>query len=89
MSQFNRKFIKIMCWLGILIADFMVYLILALLLMGYEDSWNGSKGAMWSLESMDASEKALYILYIGWYVINFVFVIFFLRKLYPKLNKRI
>ena len=42
------RFIDIIYWLALLAADFFVYIVLGLLLMGYEDSYDKSKGELWS-----------------------------------------
>ena len=39
-------------WIVILILDYAVFVVLGLLLMGYEDFYDGSKGEYWSLASM-------------------------------------
>jgi len=39
-----------------------------MILMGYEDFWDDSRGEIWTLETMNLRQKAAYIL---WYVPNF------------------
>ena len=42
----------------------------SLILMGYEDFWDESKGEYWSLQSMTLDQKVAYLL---WYVVHFPF----------------
>ena len=53
-------FIDVIHWLAIIGADLFVYIVLGLLLMGYDDNYDSSKGEYWSLESMDSTEKIIY-----------------------------
>ena len=50
--------------------DLAIYGILGLLLMDYDDFYDESKGAYWSLESMNTPQKATYIGLNIWHVIN-------------------
>ncbi|GJM36557.1 MAG: hypothetical protein DHS20C18_55580 [Saprospiraceae bacterium] len=56
--------------IGVIIADLIVYIILGLLLMNYDDFYEESKGEYWSLASMTTTEKATYIGFEVWNVIN-------------------
>ena len=46
---------------GIVVADVIIYIVLGLLLMNYEDNYSESEGEYWSLASMTTSEKITYI----------------------------
>ena len=76
------RFIDIIYGLAIIGADLIVYIFLGLLLMGYDDNWNSSKGEYWSWNSMNATERLIYICYIIWNIINVIGVVYFIRKIY-------
>jgi len=54
-------------WIGLLIIfiDLAIYIFLGLVILGYEDFYDESKGESWSLTSMTFGQKAAYI---GWYI---------------------
>jgi len=71
-NYLTRRAISIICWLTIIVADISVFVILGLLLMGYDDFYDSSKGEYWTLASMNTTEKTVYICYNIWMVINIV-----------------
>ena len=78
------RFIDIIYWLAIIGADLFVFIILGLLLMGYDDSYDISKGEYWSLSSMNSKEKLIYICYNGWIVLNIIVLVYIIRKIYKR-----
>jgi len=48
---------NILIAIDIILLDIAVYIFLGLMLMGYEDFYDESKGEYWSLESMTLDEK--------------------------------
>ncbi|WP_298507183.1 hypothetical protein [uncultured Maribacter sp.] len=54
--------------------DLAIYVVLGLLLMDYDDFYDESKGAYWSLESMTTSQKTTYIGLNIWHVINVIII---------------
>lgn len=74
---------KIFIWLCIISLDLIVYFILAMLLMQYDDFYDESKGTYWSLESMDFGQKINYIGLNLWHLINLIvigYVIYRVKK---------
>lgn len=63
---------KVFLVLGFVIVDIGIYIFLGLLLMSYDDFYNESKGAYWSLASMTTFEKSVYISLIIWNIINWI-----------------
>jgi hypothetical protein len=63
---------KISIIIAFIITDIAVYIFLALLLMGYDDFYDESKGVYWSLASMNLFEKTVYISLIIWNTINWI-----------------
>jgi len=84
-SQFGIKYILI--WLAIIIFDILVFIILGLLLMNYDDFYDSSKGDYWSLVSMNSTEKIIYICYNAWIVLNIIGLLYIGRKLYRKQSR--
>jgi len=62
--------------IGILIIlfDLIVYVILGLLLMNYDDFYEESKGVQWSLESMSITDKMTYFGLQFWHLINIALI---------------
>jgi len=78
---------NIIIGLGIIIIDLFVYIFLGLMLMDYDDFYDESKGAYFSLESMTFWQKVTYISLHFWYVINIIFIVFLVYKLIVKVKK--
>ncbi len=80
------RIIDIFIGLAIIAADIFVYIIFGLLLMGYDDSWDSSKGEYWSLASMNNSEKIIYLGLGAWNIINIVGAIYIGQKIYKRIK---
>lgn len=78
---------QILIWLAIIAFDIFVFIILGLLLMNYDDFYDSSKGEYWSLASMNSTEKAVYICYNVWIVINIIGLIYIGYKIFGKLRE--
>mgnify|MGYP000997372314 CR=1 FL=1 len=76
------RFIDIIHFFAIIGADLIVYMVFGLLLMGYADNWDSSKGAYLSWSSMNANEKLIYVCYLIWNFINVLGVFYIIRKIY-------
>ncbi|QTD37011.1 hypothetical protein JL193_12880 [Polaribacter batillariae] len=75
--------------LGVLfiIFDIIIYLIIGLKLLIYEDFYDKISGPYWSLESMTISEKIAYIGFCAWWVLNILLVIFIGYKIFKTFQK--
>lgn len=82
--KWKIRFIDIIFAIAIIGADLFVYIILGLLLMGYDDNYEISKGAYGSWASMNASEKAVHVCFLTWNAVNLLGLIYFIRKNYVK-----
>ena len=78
---------SIIKWVVILVLDYSVFVILGLLLMGYEDFYDESKGEYWSLSSMTTFQKCVYIFWNFWWLLNAIFLIKILWSSWKKLRK--
>lgn len=56
MAKFKIRFVDIVYGVAIIGADLFVFILLGLLPMGYDDSYDSSKGEYWSLASMHSTE---------------------------------
>ncbi|MBS1570836.1 MAG: hypothetical protein JST62_00360 [Bacteroidetes bacterium] len=86
MVKTKIRLIDIIYWLAIIAADIFVFLIIGLLLMGYDDSYDNSKGEYWSLASMNTTEKIIYICYNAWIILNIIGLAYIGRKIYRRLK---
>lgn len=68
----NTTLKNILITIGIIILNISVYVFFGLMLMNYEDFYDESKGAYWSLESMTLNEKFYYIGFQIWNVLNLI-----------------
>ena len=67
--------------IGLTITDLAVYIFLGLMLMSYDDFYDESKGAYFSLESMTFWQKINYISLNLWHLINLIFIGFLVYKI--------
>ncbi|PIV49894.1 MAG: hypothetical protein COS19_06285 [Flavobacteriaceae bacterium CG02_land_8_20_14_3_00_34_13] len=87
MVKTKIRFKQILIWLAIIAVDIFVFIILGLLLMNYDDFYDSSKGEYWSLASMNPKEKALYICYNIWVVLNIIGLTYIGNKIYRKISE--
>ncbi len=77
---------NILIGIGLIIFDLAVYIYLGLMLMNYDDFYDESKGAYFSLESMTFWQKVNYISLNLWYLINIIFIVFLVYKIVIELK---
>ncbi|MFT3679101.1 MAG: hypothetical protein QM791_02440 [Ferruginibacter sp.] len=75
-------------FLGLIIADFFIFLTLGLLFMSYDDNYNESKGKYLSFESMSRFELAIYITINVWFLINAAVILFAGFKIYNRVKMK-
>ena len=68
----------------IIIIDLAIYLFLGVMLMSYDDFYDESKGAYFSLESMTNAQKINYIGFNIWGIINLIVIVFIIYRLIKK-----
>ena len=86
MVKTKIRFVDTVYCLAIIGADLFVYIILGLLLMGYDDNYDSSKGEYWSLESMNSTEKLIYFALQVWNILNLIGVFFIGHRLYKRIK---
>ncbi len=87
MVKFKIRFVDVVYGIAIFGADLFVFILLGLLLMGYEGSYDSSKGEYWSLASMNSTEKIIYICYNAWIILNMIGLVYLGRKIYRRTKK--
>jgi phage shock protein PspC (stress-responsive transcriptional regulator) len=87
----NRKlfWLRIIVIAAVVIIDLSVYIFLGLLMMGYDDTYNSSKGEYWSWESMTKPEKTIVVLMQFWNAFNIALVIYILWRLFRRYKNKI
>ena len=80
------RLIDIFYWLAIIGADIFVYIVLGVLQMDYDDSYDSSKGEYWSLASMNKLQLTFYFLLQLWNILNIIGLIFIGRKIYKRIK---
>lgn len=83
------SFKNVLIGIGLIIFDLAVYIFLGLMLMNYDDFYDESKGAYWSLESMTFWQKINYISLNIWCLINIIFIGFLVYKIVIEIAIRI
>lgn len=78
---------NIFIWTGIILIDLVVYVILGMLLMQYDDFYDESQGAYWSLESMNFWQKVNYVGLNLWHLINLILIGYLIYRFIRKLRK--
>ncbi len=64
--------------------DFVLWIIIGLIILNYEDFYDESKGEYFSLSSMTTVEKIAYFSYYLWIVLNIILIIYFAYCLIKK-----
>lgn len=70
MAKKTFRFIDFVYLVAIILVDVSVYIVLGLFLMGYDDTYDSTKGEYWSLSSMNNQEKVFYIAINVWNVLK-------------------
>lgn len=82
MAGYNIRLLDILYGIANLAADLFVLGLLGVLLMGYEDAYDGSKGEFWSWTSMSPADKMVYCSCIVWILLHLLGLVYFVRWLY-------
>ena len=84
MTKIKVRFIDIIYCLTIIGADIFIYIVFGLLLMGYDDSYDSSKGEYWSWTSMTFNEKFISVGLQTWNIINIAVLIYIAYRIYKR-----
>jgi hypothetical protein len=71
---------KVIYLVVLAIMDLIVYIVLGLLMMGYDDTYDESKGAYWSWQSMNTHERLISSAFLIWNLINIIAIIFLIYR---------
>ena len=86
MTKIKVRFIDIIYCLAIIGADIFIYIVFGLLLMGYDDSYDTSKGEYWSWTSMTFNEKLISVGLQTWNIINIAVLIYIGYRIYKRIK---
>lgn len=77
-------------FIGLIIAfvDIVIYIFLGLVLLGYEDFYDESKGEYWSLASMTLGQKVAYICWHIWFAINILLILYIIIRFVKQIKDR-
>lgn len=84
MTKKPFRHIHLVYLLMALLLDLAVYMVLGLLLMAYDDAYDGSKGGYWSFAGMNTEEKVFYIAINAWNILNVIGVSCLLYRIFKK-----
>ena len=80
------RFIDFVYLVAIILFDVAIYIILGLFLMGYDDTYDSSKGEYWSYASMNNQEKVFYIAINVWNVLNIVGLAYLVYRIFRRIK---
>jgi hypothetical protein len=80
--------IDIIYFISIVAFDILIFFVLGLLFMSYDDNYDNTKGKYMSLKSMTTFEIIIYALIKIWWLINFFLVARFSIKFYKKISTK-
>lgn len=79
------KFSKIITIVFLTIFDLFVFIFCGTFMMGYDDSYSETQGDYFSFSSMKMEHKIVWGFYNFWIVLNAVFLLYIMYKIYRKL----
>jgi hypothetical protein len=88
MTKFRIRFIDVMYWISLIVADVFIYVFLGMLLMNYDDNYNASKGEYWSWKSMSTFDRYAFVTLNVWHVVNIIAAVYLGYKIYKRLTMR-
>lgn len=86
MAKKTFRFIDFVYVIAILLFDVAVYIALGLFLMGYDDTYDSTKGEYWSFGSMNNQEKVFFIAINVWNVLNIVGVTYLVYRIFRRVK---
>jgi hypothetical protein len=79
---------KTIIWIIVAIIDAFIFAAFELFWIGYDDFYEESKGAYFSLESMTSVQKKIYYLQSLWFTINGLFILYLILRFIWKIKSR-
>lgn len=79
---------NIIIGIGVILLNLAIYLFLGVMLIGYDDFYEESKGEYFSLASMTFWQKVNYISLYLWCLINIILLVFLIFKILNKVEKK-
>jgi hypothetical protein len=88
MNSQYKHWIKITIRLSLILFDLFIGLILGVLMMDYDDSYDESKGEYWSWDSMNTFQKSVSVGMNLWWIVNLIVLIYFTYKIIKQIRTR-
>jgi hypothetical protein len=86
MAKLKIRFIDIVYFVAIIGADIVVYVILGIFQMDYDDNEVRSRSVYWNLGGMNKWQLFYYFLLQTWNILNLLGIIFIGRKIYKRIK---
>lgn len=80
------RFIDFVYLVAMILFDLAVHIILGLFLMGYDDTYESSKGEYWSFDSMSSQERGFYIAINAWNILNIIGVTYLAYRIFRRIK---
>jgi hypothetical protein len=77
MHERGIRLVNIIYVIAIVAADLFVYMILGILMMGYDDNYDASQGNYGSFSSMSNNDALIYIGFQVWNIMNLILIVFY------------
>lgn len=84
----QRPLRHVLTALALIAVDLAVYIIIGLLLMDYDDSYDATKGTYWSMRSMTPHQQAVYIALHVWHGVNLMAMGYVILWVFRKVKSR-
>lgn len=79
------KVSKVITIVFLAIFDIFIFILCGIFMMGYDDSYSETQGEYFSFSSMKMKYKIVWGFYNFWIVLNVMFLLYILYKIYKKL----
>jgi hypothetical protein len=86
MVKTKIRFVDIFYCIALIAVDVLIYIILGILQMDYDDNYDISKGEYWSLQSMNNRQLIFYFLLQLWHILNVIALIFIGIKIFKRIK---
>jgi hypothetical protein len=86
--RFKVRLIDIIYWMALIVTDLFIYIVLSLLLMGYDDNYDTSKGEYMSWKSMAIFDKTVFISLNLWHLANVLVIVYIGYRVYKNIKLR-
>lgn len=87
MTKTNKPLSTVALWFAIIAADIFIYLVLGILQMDYDDSYQGPESEYGSLASINSRQLLFYFLLQFWNILNVIGLVLIAGKVFKLLKQ--